>query len=91
MKAILLLDMPKDCDDCDFSEWRKDMDWGDGDYCQINGIQCSNNHRSNHCPLRKLPEKDMDYGSIPIEQMWDADEQTAWWNGWNACVDKLQN
>lgn len=56
MKAMLIIDMPKDCCECDFEEYRKDYDWGDGEYCQINGGQCSAGSRPGHCPLLEIPE-----------------------------------
>lgn len=81
MKAVLIIDMPENCADCDFSEWRKDNDWGDGDYCSINGVQCLNCKRPNACPLRPLPKK-RDTPALNTVYDWHD-------NGWNACIDAL--
>lgn len=55
-KAMLIIEMPKDCCSCEFEEYRKDTDLGDGEYCYINSGQCTADNRPGHCPLIKIPE-----------------------------------
>lgn len=90
-KAILIIDMPQNCAECDFSECRKDQDWGDGDYCTINGGQCLNCKRPEWCPLRELPEKKPE---VEIRKCKGSTKGT--WKvpllenvGWNACINKI--
>lgn len=78
-KAVLVVDMPENCEECDFLEWRKDDDWGDGNYCSINGGQCLNCKKPDWCPLRELPEK-KDVLPIGAE---------SYVSGWNDYVDML--
>ena len=54
MKAILVIDMPKNCKDCPFSDHEA--------WCLIPGdtkerYYCPRNKVSEHCPLVELPEK----------------------------------
>lgn len=81
MKAVLILDMPESCEECDFLEWRKDDDWGDGDYCTINGVQCLNCKRPNNCPLQPLPEM---RSNPALNTVYDWHD-----NGWNACIKAM--
>lgn len=53
-KAMLIIEMPADCCSCEFEEYRKDTDWGDGEYCYINSGQCTAGSRPGHCPLIKI-------------------------------------
>lgn len=85
MKALLIIDMPPNCADCDFSEWRKDQDWEDGDYCSLNGGQCLNCKRPDSCPLRPLPEPMEVCGKYPQQGR----PIPSYRIGWNACLDKI--
>lgn len=82
LKAVLIMNMPENCANCNFSEWRKDEDWGDGDYCAINGGQCLNCKRPKTCPLRMLPEpKSEEFGQTIIS--------SARAEGWNNCLHTI--
>lgn len=80
MKAILVMDMPSNCAHCDFSVWKKDCDWGAGDYCAINGGQCTNCKRPDLCPLKPMPK---------YKAFAETDEKAAYSKGWNECINEL--
>lgn len=50
MKAMLIIDMPKDCLECNLSH--------NGDfYCVATGNDCCDKGRSKDCPLKPMPNK----------------------------------
>lgn len=81
MKGVLIVDMPENCEECDFLEWRKDDDWGDGNYCSISGGQCLNCKRPDSCPLRPLPEIRPNPALNTVYDWHD--------NGWNECIKAM--
>ena len=76
-KAVLVMDMPNSCDECDFCH---------GLYCEIpwfgktvvDYIAC----RHPECPLKPLPKKQIltffEHGQDCIAM------------GWNACIEKIE-
>lgn len=79
-KAILVMDMPECCADCQLAD-----DDPSGSYCMIaddyyDGSDSSED-RASFCPLRELPEKKELYLSI--------NNQKGYCEGWNACLDKI--
>lgn len=79
-KAILVMDMPECCADCQLAD-----DDPSGLYCMFaddyyDGSDSSED-RASFCPLRKLPEKKELYLSI--------NNQKGYCEGWNACLDKI--
>lgn len=79
MKAILVVDMPKSCEDCDCS-------FDDTDY----GLFClplkrdifGRDEKPSWCPLKTLPRK------------LDTQEDVSWYNankidGWNDCLNEI--
>lgn len=83
-KAILVMDMPKSCDECSF-ETEVRMGGYAKSYCGVPGcgkytddyIAC----RAEFCPLKPMPEKrDMRF-------LDDASEYYR--QGWNACIDAI--
>lgn len=77
-KAILIVDMPKSCGDCIFSN-------PDGDYCPFLGCVTFTeflHRRKEKCPLRELPErKDIAVSSLATH-VHRAE-------GWNDCLDTI--
>ena len=77
-KAILVIDMPKSCKDCNimFTD-------NYSDYCPCNrqdvfNYVCSDT-RPDWCPLKKVPEKP-DYPPI---------NESSFVAGYNACIDEI--
>ena len=79
-KAILVIDMPKSCADCPLAQ-------NDSDYglcCFEVGILYDNvrdykNRRSDDCPLKPMPEKELDWN----------DGEDEYITGFNACIDEI--
>ena len=91
MKAILVIDMPKDCLECSLSH--------NGDfYCVVTGNNCCDKGRSKGCPLKLLPKKK---NSLSIDDTIKKDKfrgETIYFEkaiklaiekGWNACIDEI--
>lgn len=79
-KAILVLDMPENCYECDFLD-------DDGDYpmCRITTEVCgyrfkTYENKMNKCPLKELPEYQFE---------WYDDEKSDWERGYNACLNEI--
>lgn len=74
MKAILVIDMPKCCFDCDF--------WTDDKHCfrctVANKKYEDNSIVQEWCPLRPLPNKWHEGGNTSFIA-----------KGWNACLDEI--
>lgn len=73
-KAVLVMDMPKDCYECKLQDWLT---------CRI-AKKCNTSHsRPDWCPLRELPEKITSWkGKSTNYQQGNRD-------GYNACIDEL--
>lgn len=82
-KAILVIDMPDSCKDCDimfkgdYSDW---CPWKDARTDVYDYIK--NNTKPDWCPLKELPEKLK--GDDSIKYQWGDYE-----DGWNHCIDNL--
>lgn len=77
-KAILIIDMPENCNECNFSSV-------DGDWCQFHGeiSFCEYvSRKPDDCPLKPMPEKSYT-GKSDYLQWGD------WEDGWNACIDAI--
>ena len=83
MKAILVIDMPKCCAECDL--------------CQLDGVYVCRKTRqildrdvykktiNRYCPLKPMPEKkDGDFVWVDIDT---CDE--SYIHGWNDCIDEI--
>lgn len=77
-KAVLVMDMPKKCTECDICQ-HEDEGW----------LYCTYCHRNAHafdipdwCPLKLIPDKMEGYDSIKWQ--WGEYE-----DGWNHCIDSL--
>lgn len=85
MRAILAMDMPKVCADCEYL-----LKSTDGyNYCGLTQCFCSKDldaekEKEPWCPLRPMPNKD--------EPRPNADEyEKGWCTGWNDCLDEIWN
>lgn len=81
MKAILVIDMPKNCYEC---KLRKQELFG-GYFCGLNEVLGKKNHidclveRLNNCLLKELPQKQK-----PFDEF-----NTEYERGFNACLDEI--
>lgn len=74
-KAILVIDMPKNCGECILNK---------NDKCCVKGFNTCMfvNCKPKVCPLQQMPEKSHT-GKSDYYQWGD------WEDGWNACIDGL--
>ena len=85
MKAILVMDMPSGCLQCEFST--------DDDFtcfCIVNSTECSTVTRPDWCPLKPMPKKkeDKQYRGNGVFGINTAME-TRFNQGYNACIDEI--
>lgn len=73
-KAILVMDMPKNCYECKLQEWLN---------CKIVKGCHIGKTRPDWCPLRQVPEKREADPAIDNDIDWGLAE------GWNACIDAI--
>ena len=76
-KAILVIDMPDDCFECNFC-----VELSAQDRCVATGKRIFTLGKPDWCPLKELPEKMEGYNSIKWQ--WGEYE-----DGWNHCIDCL--
>lgn len=76
-KAILVMDMPDDCFECNFC-----VELAAHDRCVAAGKSIFTIKKPDWCPLKELPEKMEGYNSIKWQ--WGEYE-----DGWNHCIDYL--
>lgn len=73
-KAVLVMDMPKDCYECKLQDWLT---------CRI-AKKCNTSHSiPDWCPLRELPKK------ITSWKGKSTNYQQGHRDGYNACIDEL--
>ena len=78
MKAVLVIDMPRNCWGCPCNEVDSDgMSWCNA--LAKNTIH-SNVERQSWCPLRPLPQK------LPPNELGN---MSLYKSGWNACLDAI--
>ena len=88
-KAILIIDMPECCDECDII--------CDQYYSAIRNENFDNNMKPDICPLRDLQNKKSDGESLKVAIENDCYDGTTedkayfagYDNGYNACIDEL--
>lgn len=79
MKAILVIDMPKSCEDCRLADFGKC--WGSNSYLHL-----STKDRPKECPLRPMPKKKMPkHGEMFPQDMRLVDR----WKGYDMCIDEI--
>ena len=85
MKAILVMDMPSDCNDCLLCRYAHNMEPFDEDeaYCEklFKSVkeEISKETKPDWCPLKPMPEKP-DYPPI---------NENSYVAGHNACIDEI--
>lgn len=79
MKAVLVIDMPRNCWGCPCNEVDSDgMSWCNA---LVKNTIHSNVERQPWCPLRPLPQKRINKDCLVIHEIWN--------EGWNACIDEI--
>lgn len=77
MKAILVVDMPKSCEDCELCrDGYLCLRLGEVDESVENGI------KDLRCPLKPMPSKRVPDGK-------ETDQIYGCYVGWNACIDEI--
>lgn len=75
-KAVLVIDMPKNCIHCPCLHRYDNDDW-----CAVAcKVIYSPSNRDKHCPLKPMPEKQL---------FWHDDERDAWAIGYNDCIEDI--
>ena len=77
MKAILVLEMPSSCLQCEFS-----IDDDFTCFCIVNSMECSTVKRPDWCPLKPMPEKKDEMKAC-------VNSQYSYAVGYNACIDEI--
>ena len=82
-KAILVIDMPKCCNQCPICATYQQSSSSVREYwCPVNGNDVEPLNKPPHwCPLKELPQKDND--------VYFEDYDKGYRHGWNACIDKI--
>lgn len=85
MKAILVIDMPNNCEECKLTY----LDTGDDAYygcpirrCIFDGAEADANERYYDCPLRPLP-------SFKAVDLNDTRDVIMFCHGWNVCLEEI--
>lgn len=84
-KAVLVMDMPESCFECNFLYCDGDTNL---DSCQAREearpVDSETYKKPDWCPLRELPEK------IPeLESGYESIDRTLHREGWNDCLDRI--
>lgn len=78
-KAVLVMDMPKDCGKCNLYDHEYDV-------CEPTDKNVRTFGKPNWCPLRELPSKYAEKDFTPIK---DERYDNGYEDGYNACIDEL--
>lgn len=93
MKAILVIDMPSDCNDCLLCRYAHNMEPFDEDeaYCEklFKSVkkEISKETKPDWCPLKPMPEK-KEATQLPISPLLPK-QYTVFEKGYNACIDEI--
>lgn len=91
MKAILVIDMPKDCWDChlvsEFHSCRGTVLQNDFSFKDITNFD--KGERPSWCPLKPMP-KEEDIYEVGMDEE-DTNAKRQWNKGWNACLEGITN
>ena len=80
MKAILVMEMPSSCLQCEFS-----IDDDFTCFCIVNSMECSTVKRPVWCPLREVPQKQ----PTEMKTINDDINKLVFNEGYNACIDEI--
>lgn len=84
-KAILVMDMPERCIDCEEYEEK-----GDGWlHCRHLNYACQGYEKNPYCPLKPMPEKKNICGKYDSEYYANGGKMPSWKCGWNDCIDAI--
>ena len=95
MKAILLIDMPKDCMYCPVAHYNKLDEFTGCDivsgkkYAMATDEDYKESIRASWCPLKPIPQKKDIHETIPASIFINGEQVDAYSIGWNDCIDKL--
>lgn len=78
MKAILVLEMPSSCDECDVMCGQY--------YSAVKNKNFNNNMKPDNCPLREVPQKKKLDGDVSTTQKMSEELVRV---GYNACIDEI--
>lgn len=91
-KAILVVDMPNECDGCPLTY----IDYGDDAYYGANTTRCVIDKdeipihgKWDECPLKQMP-KENDIYEVGMDEE-DTNAKRQWNKGWNACLKEIEN
>lgn len=81
MKAILVIDMPNNCEECKiiYLQGHGESICDSGDWSK----------RPSWCPLKPLPEKKELANYLPFEDYSQQIRLMDFVNGWNACIEEI--
>lgn len=82
MKAILVIDMPKTCEDCPCNQIEESYGSINRTFCGITDNTTSLSGKLENCPLKPLPE----YQEEKIANYVDNYDYE---RGWNNCLDEI--
>lgn len=99
MKAMLIIDMPKSCDECMLCDTHEITENG-YDYANCYALHQDIKakfdsdgrfmiKKPNHCPLKPMPQKMADEDGIISEQKEPSECEWDFISGWNACIDEI--
>ena len=81
-KAILVMDMPKNCFACDLESY--------GECKAMFGEVIENKfEKPSWCPLKPMPEKETICGKYNSEYYANGGKMPSWKLGFNACIDAI--
>lgn len=91
MKAILVIDKPENCDDCQLMHSYYDHDYGWIKKCVGSGVNdciVFKKKLEDYCPLKPIPKKKPTLNTYVVEDMKKqiVDIHSV---GWNDCIDEL--
>lgn len=82
-KAILVMDMPSNCKECELYVYYRQYAGDKGDcFCGMTKKDADFNNRPKSCPLREVPQK-TDFRKAKTETV------ANWIEGYNACIDTI--
>ena len=80
MKAILVMDMPKNCFKCKLQDWAN---------CRIVKGCHTGDTRPDWCPLKPAPQKQDICGKYNSEYYAQGGKPASYKIGYNACIDEI--
>lgn len=84
MKAILVIDIPKCCEECQLINSHYDNEYGLQTYCGVDYHRIKEKNKKDLCPLKPMPRKEKGrywHNGIAKENTYVC--------GWNDCIDEI--